>query len=101
MTELKNKEKEKCIHEKPKVKMVAGYFVLLSEHLTNIFKIYCIMEANNLFIFNVFPSLGALGLLTNGSEGYKPELFIKQGYLTNHHKMEVIKRFIEFVLKRT
>ena len=57
MTELKNKKKEECIHEKPKVKMVAGYFVLLSEHLTNIFKIYCIMEANNLFIFTVFPSL--------------------------------------------
>ena len=40
-------------------------------------------------------------LLKNGSEGYRPELFTKQGYLTNHHKMEVIKRFIEFVLKRT
>ena len=39
--------------------MVAGYFVLLSEHLTNIFKIYCIMEANNLFIFTVFPSFGS------------------------------------------
>lgn len=96
-TKLKNKEKEECVNEKPLVKVEVGYLGILSEHLTDIFKGYCIIEANILFICYC-SSLGSTRALKNGSEGCRSEWFTRQGHFTNHHKMEVITRVLEFVL---
>lgn len=49
------------------------------------------------FVIIFFPPLRAPRLLKNSC---RPELFTKQEHFTNYRKVELIIRFIEFVLKR-